>query len=412
MGGQVSLCSSKESCVVRALTGCCKDPETQLLTDAMLTFTEPFVGSDCARMLPASLDDKAEVRLACSEIFRVAGMGAYHTSIVIGEVELYFAHSGIEFTTPYSSHMHDPDGYPDVDVQSFGRGKISGSALLMQLGLLFEAGTYDIIYKNCNAFTDVALYFLTCKRLDSKYSRLERFVRATTPVSTGVLNGLVRTAATSVPEVAVHLEYMDGEEFEPWRYRSNPRAQNFVVEDAIAACNAMNGDHGQTAEAGSAYINAAAGLRCCHCPPCTALTLSGKGPQSVSRLPEQLPKMLPRDTLEHILVEETLPRDTLEHIVVEDDGRVSTAPVGGAATPPDQQHQRRPKLFPVADVAGCRCFAAPFAMVSNSMAASQSGPIPAARRSSPQGQGLVGAAPSCGSAAKSVQPPVRRQCFV
>jgi len=406
MGGQVCLCSSKDdSCVVGAITGCCKDPETQILSDAMLTLTEPFVGSGCARMLPASLDDRAEVRLACSEIFQIAGMSAYHTSVVIGEVELYFHQSGIEFTEPYASHMHDPGGYPDIDVQSFGRGKTSGSVLLMQLGPLFEAGTYDIIYKNCNAFTDVALYFLTRKRLDSKYSRLERFVRATTPVSTGVLNGLVRAVgATGVPE-----EYMDGEEFEPWMYRSNPRAQNFVVEDAIAACNAMDGDHGRTAEASSAYTNAAAGLRCCHCPPCIAPMLSGKGPQGVSRLPEQLP-------------EEMLPRETLEHILVEDDGQVSTAPAAaaalasGAATPPDQQHQQRAKLFSVGDVAGCpppdHSFAAPFPMVSNSMAASQNSPIPAARRSPPQGPGLVGAAPSHGSVAKSVQPHVRRQCFV
>jgi len=393
----VSVCYGKESCVVRALTGCCKDPSaTQLaLSDAMLTLTEPFEGSACARMLPTSLNDRAEVRLACSEIFRVVGMSAYHRSIVIGEVELFFDDNGIEFTAPYSSHMHDSGGYPDVDVQNFGRGKITGSALLMQLSPFFEAGTYDIIYKNCNAFTDVPLYLLTHERLDSKYSRLERFMRATTPVSTRVLNGLVRAAAADgLPEA----EYVEG-----GRYCANPRAENFCVEDAIAACSAMNGDYGRTMQASNTYVNAAASLRCCHCPPCPAPAFSGRGPQNVILLPEMLPP------------------DALEHILVEDDGRAATASVaapaaaalvGGAATPPDQQHRRRAKLFSVGDIASCRCFEAPRPLVSNSMAASHSSPLSAVLRSSPQGQGLLGAVPSRGSAAKSVRPHKRRQCFV
>jgi hypothetical protein len=207
-------------------------------------------------------------------------MGAYHTSIIIGEVELFFDRNGIEFALPFASHMHEPDNHLDIDVQSFGRGKLSLSTLLMQLGPLFEAGTYDSVYKNCNAFTDVGLYFLTHQRLDSKYSRLERFVRATAPVSTGVFNGLASAVAAGDVPMA---EDVDREEFDLWRlrYRANPRATNFCVEDAIAACNALNGEVGRTAKVANASL--------CHCEPCSMPTLNG---QVVSKLPEQLPDML------------------------------------------------------------------------------------------------------------------------
>jgi len=38
----------------------------------------------------------------------------------------------------------------------------------------FEAGTYDLLRKNCNTFSDCALYFLIQRRLHSRYVKLER----------------------------------------------------------------------------------------------------------------------------------------------------------------------------------------------------------------------------------------------
>ena len=49
-------------------------------------------------------------------------------------------------------------------------------------------GTYDVFYKNCNTFSDAALYFLTGTRMPACYNRIERFVTATKPVSVGLLN--------------------------------------------------------------------------------------------------------------------------------------------------------------------------------------------------------------------------------
>lgn len=59
------------------------------------------------------------------------------------------------------------------------------------------AGTYDVFYKNCNTFTDAALYFLTKTRMPGRYNRLERLVTATKPVSIGLLNRIFRAMVES-----------------------------------------------------------------------------------------------------------------------------------------------------------------------------------------------------------------------
>merc|ERR1712187_227734 len=39
---------------------------------------------------------------------------------------------------------------------------------------LLNTGTYDLLQKNCNSFSDCALFFLLGKRLDTKYRSLEK----------------------------------------------------------------------------------------------------------------------------------------------------------------------------------------------------------------------------------------------
>jgi hypothetical protein len=50
----------------------------------------------------------------------------------------------------------------------------SGTQLALTLAPYFEKGSYDLLRKNCNSFSDCALYLLVGKRLDLKYSALER----------------------------------------------------------------------------------------------------------------------------------------------------------------------------------------------------------------------------------------------
>ncbi|CAE7677233.1 spin [Symbiodinium pilosum] len=41
-----------------------------------------------------------------------------------------------------------------------GLTRISGDDLREQLGRFFKRGSYDLLRKNCNSFTDCALFFL------------------------------------------------------------------------------------------------------------------------------------------------------------------------------------------------------------------------------------------------------------
>jgi len=178
---------------------------------------------------------RGHVLAAVSEIFKVAGIGAYHTSIIIDDREYYFDSSGIESSPCFSSHLLDDINMmdPNLMIQNFGRIALTGEALVKGLTPFFEVGTYDIIFKNCNAFTDAALYFLTRKRLDPQYTRMERLLQATTPVSTAAINGLARASANPTPE--------DGRAAVPsWEYECNPLAQGFSVEDVIAACDDLD----------------------------------------------------------------------------------------------------------------------------------------------------------------------------
>lgn len=202
-----------------------------------------------------------EVVAAFSEIFRVAGVGAYHTSIIIDDKEYYFDSCGIESAPCFSSHLLDESNMmdPNLTTQSFGRIALTGEALVRGLTPFFEAGTYDIIFKNCNAFTDAALYFLTRQRLDPQYTRMERLLQATTPVSTAAINGLVRASANATPEDAVP----------SWEYESNPLAQGFSVEDVIAACDDLDAQDGRACPRKSVVSKGVSPFGgCLACPSC------------------------------------------------------------------------------------------------------------------------------------------------
>lgn len=170
-----------------------------------------------------------EVRLAFSEIFRVAGVGAYHTSITFGGMEYSFNRKGIECRPPFASHTFARRG-SRLEIQRFGKTTVTHHVFMESLAPLFEAGTYDVLYKNCNAFSDTALYFLFRERLDPQYSRVERLLTAAGPFFTsGVINGV--SAAAGLLDVGTG------------RYIVNPRAINFCLEDAIVACDSMHVAH-------------------------------------------------------------------------------------------------------------------------------------------------------------------------
>lgn len=168
--------------------------------------------------------DVIEVRLAFTEMFRIAGVGAYHTSITFGGVEYSFNFKGIVCRPPFASHNFASQG-TRVQIYRFGSTMVSGRALLDSLDPFFEAGTYDLFYKNCNSFVDAALYFLFRERLDPQYSRFERLLGAGGPFTTGVIKRV--SAAAGLLDESTD------------RYVANPRALDFCLEDVILACDSM-----------------------------------------------------------------------------------------------------------------------------------------------------------------------------
>eukprot|EP00435_Cladocopium_sp_Y103_P046808 s1477_g13.t1 len=194
------------------------------------------------------------VYLAATEIIRVAGMRGYHTSVIVDSHEYFFDSIGILEAPPLFSHTldqqaegqgqsqasaSDEDGAVsdgpvkkrNTVVTPMGYSSQSGRQLVAALQQHFERGTYDVFYKNCNTFTDCALYYLTKTRLPGSYNRIERLVTATKTVSIGLLNVIFKT----------YLENATGVEVEGDVYTPNPLSSDFSVDGLIRKLEGLDG---------------------------------------------------------------------------------------------------------------------------------------------------------------------------
>ncbi|CAK9043157.1 Desumoylating isopeptidase 1 (DeSI-1) (PPPDE peptidase domain-containing protein 2) [Durusdinium trenchii] len=125
-----------------------------------------------------------EVHLAVSPLGGLRGLGGYHTSVLIAGEEYYFSPSGLHCCSKMYSHPEE------VVVRTFvGLSAASGAELLSFLGEHFREGSYDLLRKNCNAFTDCALYFLCEQRLDLRYRAMEQLAWMAND-RTGILQSL------------------------------------------------------------------------------------------------------------------------------------------------------------------------------------------------------------------------------
>lgn len=167
------------------------------------------------------------VRVAATELLNKFGITAYHSSVCVDDREYYFDSFGI-LTAPalHSHHINRAQRKSQLktEVAEVGISHHSGAALVRALQRFFEKGSYDVLFKNCNSFSDCALYFLTGTRLDGRFSRVERLMTATSPVSTAMMNQLFRA----------YLEHNTGRRVEVDVYVTNPLCQDFSVQDVIA----------------------------------------------------------------------------------------------------------------------------------------------------------------------------------
>jgi len=142
-----------------------------------------------------------EVELAVSPLANLRGIAGYHTSVLVAGEEYYFCPSGIRYSPRIVSH-------PMNSVQRIfvGLSQTSGAELLDFLEAHFRTGSYDLLRKNCNSFTDCALYFLCEQRLDLRYRTVEKLAWAADD-NTGMLQAI-----------------SSGE------YKPNPKAEDFDVQ--------------------------------------------------------------------------------------------------------------------------------------------------------------------------------------
>lgn len=116
-------------------------------------------------------DSRYRVRLVVSSLIGGCwAKDAYHTSIVVDDFEFAFNHLGIVNQRLDAGDHASHDG----QMIDLGFSTISGHQMKLLLEPYFQAGSYDMLRKNCNNFSDCALFCLLGHRLDVKYRKLER----------------------------------------------------------------------------------------------------------------------------------------------------------------------------------------------------------------------------------------------
>mmetsp|Transcript_100920 Transcript_100920/g.301067 ORF Transcript_100920/g.301067 Transcript_100920/m.301067 type:complete len:244 (-) Transcript_100920:55-786(-) len=163
-------------------------------------------GSGPSSLLASKAAPKNKVELAVSPLGGIPGATAYHSSIVVNGEEFSFSDAGITAAQNLLSHKNPqmPNNVPQVF--DMGMSTYSGSQLRAALERHFLPGTYDLLKKNCNSFSDAALFYLLHKRIDKKYRSLEQLGASAA--------GLVQSASGG-------------------QYTPNPKAQDFDLEKLI-----------------------------------------------------------------------------------------------------------------------------------------------------------------------------------
>eukprot|EP00933_Yihiella_yeosuensis_P032987 TRINITY_DN2667_c3_g1_i1.p1 TRINITY_DN2667_c3_g1~~TRINITY_DN2667_c3_g1_i1.p1 ORF type:complete len:225 (-),score=27.41 TRINITY_DN2667_c3_g1_i1:248-922(-) len=122
------------------------------------------------------------VYLAVSEFqtsndWAIVNTKAYHTSILLGGYEVCFKQEGIVWE-PWSDDLSSVPpshvGKGDTKVVEVGRTSRHTDELVRRLDPFFGPGSYDILAKNCNSFTDVCLAYLVSRRLPGKLVAAEK----------------------------------------------------------------------------------------------------------------------------------------------------------------------------------------------------------------------------------------------
>eukprot|EP00929_Paragymnodinium_shiwhaense_P027352 TRINITY_DN16068_c0_g1_i2.p1 TRINITY_DN16068_c0_g1~~TRINITY_DN16068_c0_g1_i2.p1 ORF type:complete len:268 (-),score=44.57 TRINITY_DN16068_c0_g1_i2:177-980(-) len=117
-----------------------------------------------------------KVVLAVSPLAGLKGFVGYHSSVIVAGEEFFFSPTGIGASTglPTVSGGIFQSHNAEMQLHYVGHTDVSGFDLLAALARHFKPGTYDLLLKNCNHFTDCALYVLCGRRMWRGFCAMER----------------------------------------------------------------------------------------------------------------------------------------------------------------------------------------------------------------------------------------------
>mmetsp|Transcript_65761 Transcript_65761/g.104109 ORF Transcript_65761/g.104109 Transcript_65761/m.104109 type:complete len:278 (+) Transcript_65761:61-894(+) len=110
------------------------------------------------------------VEVASSPLAGLKGAAGYHTSVILSGEEFVFTPMGVFHYDSIVSHRRNPE----MQLHYVGLTRYTGLDLLDCLDQHFPPDHYDLLRKNCNSFSDCALYFLCEQRLDPRFRKMER----------------------------------------------------------------------------------------------------------------------------------------------------------------------------------------------------------------------------------------------
>mmetsp|Transcript_47190 Transcript_47190/g.135962 ORF Transcript_47190/g.135962 Transcript_47190/m.135962 type:complete len:206 (+) Transcript_47190:97-714(+) len=102
----------------------------------------------------------------------------YHSSVLIDSTEYSFSDRGItKVEGGPKSHSAFTEEESDSTFIDYGWHDVDIAALEVALKPHFAPGSYDLLQKNCNSFSDTILQLVTGRRLDKQYRQLEEIGR-------------------------------------------------------------------------------------------------------------------------------------------------------------------------------------------------------------------------------------------
>jgi len=104
----------------------------------------------------------------------VAKWQAYHTSIMLDELEYSFSPAGVSVFRGPASHAACPKHPEKTLIINMGTTQVDAKGFARKMRIFFEEGSYDLLRKNCNSFSDVGLQYLVGRRLDRQFRQMEK----------------------------------------------------------------------------------------------------------------------------------------------------------------------------------------------------------------------------------------------